>query len=145
VRFKKVLHLFFCPFCLEYCNSKPIKAEGRGGTGSAGKQNLHFLPVTNMKLVFAIALLAAPFAVSADRITYDRVYSNGSQSLATVACSDGDNGMLRRGFKTFEDLPTFPDIGGSSKIEGWNSFNCGSPHFTEFDLVMDAQHSWLTL
>lgn len=83
-----------------------------------------------MKLVSIFALLTAPFAVSAERISWDPLYGNGTQSLATVACSDGPNGMLTKGYKVFNDLPTFPRIGGSSVVANWNSPNCGSPHFT---------------
>ena len=54
------------------------------------------------------------------------VYDNGGQLLATVECSDGKNSLLTKGFKTFQDLPPFPNIGRSSVIAGWNSPSCGS-------------------
>jgi len=82
--------------------------------------------VTDMKFISIIALLTAPFAVSATRISWDSVYDNATQSLAVVACSDGPNGMLTKGYRLFGDLPTFPNIGGSSAVAGWNSPNCGS-------------------
>jgi hypothetical protein len=81
-----------------------------------------------MKSVSIIALLAAPFAISATRVSYDSVYDQGTQSLSTVECSDGSNGLLTKGYSLFKDLPTFPNIGGSSVVAYWNSPNCGSSH-----------------
>lgn len=78
-----------------------------------------------MKLFFAaLAALAAPaLAVS---VTYDQVYDNRQGSLSTVACSNGPNGLLTRGYKTFGDLPPFPHIGGAAAVTGWNSESCGT-------------------
>ena len=49
----------------------------------------------------AAALLAIPAAFAANSTTvsvsYDEVYDNASGSLSTVACSDGENGMLTKG------------------------------------------------
>jgi len=94
-----------------------------------------------MKLVSIIALFVVPFSVSATRISLESVYDQGTQSLATVSCSDGPNGMLTKGYNVFRDLPTFPRIGGSSAVAGWNSPSCGSSHFTEFNFVTDARGS----
>jgi len=79
-----------------------------------------------MKFVSIIALLVTPFAASAERVSWDSVYDNGEGSLATVACSDGPNGLLTKGYDVFGDLSTFPNIGGSSVVPGWNSPNCGT-------------------
>ena len=49
--------------------------------------------------------------------------------------------MLTKGYKVFQDLPTFLNIGGSSAVPGWNSPNCGSPRFTKLDFVTDARGS----
>ena len=78
-----------------------------------------------MKFLSIIAILAAPFVVSATSVSWDPHYDHSSQSLASVACSDGRNGMMTKGFRVFGDLPTFPNIGGASAITGWNSPNCG--------------------
>ena len=91
-----------------------------------------------MKLVSVIALFVAPFSVSATRISWTPIYDQGTQSLDVVACSNGPNGLLTKGYSVFEDLPTFPNIGGSSAVAEWNSPNCGSPRFTELDFVTDA-------
>jgi hypothetical protein len=82
-----------------------------------------------MKLsaIFApLALAVLPSTTYAVTLAYDTVYDNKSGSLATVACSDGSNGMLTRGFTTFGSLPKFPHIGAASAITGWNSPNCGT-------------------
>ena len=77
-----------------------------------------------MKFIATILTLVA--AVAATEVRYDPVYNNAGQSLATVACSDGSNGMLTKGFTTFGSLPTFPNIGAAQAIAGWNSAACGS-------------------
>ncbi|TDL22976.1 Cerato-platanin [Rickenella mellea] len=79
--------------------------------------NLFILPL------FATTALSAPaFNVS---ITYDQTYDNKAGSLSTVACSNGKNGLLTRGFTTFGSLPSFPNIGGGFPVTGWNSTACG--------------------
>ncbi|KZV64666.1 Cerato-platanin [Peniophora sp. CONT] len=70
-----------------------------------------------------LALVAA--AVATD-VRYDNTYDNADQSLGTVACSDGSNGLLTKGFTTFGSLPTFPNIGAAQAIPGYNSAACGS-------------------
>ena len=113
--------VFHSPFYPEHHDPKTIKAERCGCT----RVSQTAPPVTNMKLISVVALLAAPFAASATRLSWDSVYDQGTQSLSTVACSDGSNGLLAR-YGTFGGLPTFPRIGGSSEIANWNSPNCGS-------------------
>ena len=93
-----------------------------------------------MKSVSIIALLVAPFAVSATHVSWDSVYDQGTESLADVACSDGPNGLLTKGYSEFEDLPSFPYIGGSS-VASWNSPYCGSSRFTPFGL--HGRRFWL--
>ncbi|KAG6849382.1 hypothetical protein H0H93_008937 [Arthromyces matolae] len=58
--------------------------------------------------------------------TYDPTYDNASGSLNSVACSNGKNGLVTAGYKTFGSLPAFPYIGGASAVAGWNSTNCGT-------------------
>ncbi|KAF5344222.1 hypothetical protein D9756_011251 [Leucocoprinus leucothites] len=70
-------------------------------------------------------VLGASFAL-ASSVRYDPVYDQKTGSLSTVACSNGPNGLLTRGYKTFGDLPSFPNIGGASAVTGWNSAKCGS-------------------
>ncbi|KAG5634533.1 hypothetical protein H0H81_001632 [Sphagnurus paluster] len=74
--------------------------------------------------VFAsLALLPAALGVT---LSYDNTYDNSGTSLANVACSDGSNGLLTRGYKTFGSLPKFPHIGGAAAVGGWNSASCGT-------------------
>jgi hypothetical protein len=67
-------------------------------------------------------------AALAATVSYDTAYDNGDTRMDQVACSDGTNGMIRKGYKTFGALPRFPYIGGSSDIVDWNSQNC--THFS---------------
>ncbi|EJD08293.1 Cerato-platanin [Fomitiporia mediterranea MF3/22] len=80
-----------------------------------------------MKLATLSAIVSLfTLGALADQVTFDPVYDNANQSLATVECSTGSNGLLTRNFTTFGSLPTFPFIGGASAIAGFNSANCGS-------------------
>lgn len=80
-----------------------------------------------MKFTTSIAA-ALVFVLPAVAVTlsYDPVYDASSGSLATVACSDGDNGLLTKGYTTFGSLPKFPYIGGAAVVAGWNSASCGT-------------------
>jgi len=79
---------------------------------------------------FAFAIPATFASVirstSTDPVRYDQTYDNSGQSLSTVSCSNGPNGLLTRGYTTFGSLPTFPNIGAASAIAGFNSPECGS-------------------
>jgi hypothetical protein len=91
-----------------------------------------------MKFISIIALLVAPFAVSAIRVTWDPVYDQPTESFSNViACSNGPNGLLAKGYKEFSNLPTFPNISGAS-VASWGSPYCGSSRFTPFDFVADV-------
>ena len=80
-----------------------------------------------MKFTSTIISLAALFSVaSADVVRFNTFYDNASTSLNNVACSNGDNGLVTKGFPTFGSLPSFPSIGGVSAVKGWNSPECGS-------------------
>lgn len=79
-----------------------------------------------MKFASLLASLALAAASSAATLSYDTVYDNAKMSLDVVACSDGSNGMINKGFTTFGSLPSFPRIGSASAIAGYNSANCGT-------------------
>ncbi len=81
-----------------------------------------------MKFTSTIIIsLAALFSVaSADNVRYNTYYDNAHTSLNNVACSNGDNGLVTKGYPTFGSLPTFPNIGGVYAVKGWNSPECGS-------------------
>ena len=72
----------------------------------------------------APAALAGPAAQTL-KVTFDQTYDNAGASLNTVACSNGVNGLVGK-FPTFGSLPTFPNIGGSMFVSGFNSTECGS-------------------
>ncbi|TFK45625.1 Cerato-platanin-domain-containing protein [Heliocybe sulcata] len=83
---------------------------------------------TIMQFLLALISLAAavmPFA-QADTVSYDTTYDNSGQSLSTVACSDGPNGLMSKGYTTFGSLPDFPYIGGAAAVASWDSPNCGT-------------------
>lgn len=69
---------------------------------------------------------AAAVLGAAETLQYDPAYDMGSSSLTTVACSDGPNGLITKGFTTFSSLPTFPNIGAFAQVEGWDSASCGT-------------------
>ncbi|KAH9894066.1 Cerato-platanin [Cubamyces lactineus] len=83
---------------------------------------MQFTSFTALVLTFT-ALLSSALAVT---VSYDQTYDNSSGDLHTVACSDGPNGMLTKGFTTFGSLPHFPNIGGAAAVAGWNSASCGT-------------------
>ncbi|KAG6840617.1 hypothetical protein C0991_005516 [Blastosporella zonata] len=67
-----------------------------------------------------------PTLALAVTLSYDQTYDNSGQSLNTVACSDGPNGLITAGFTTFGSLPKFPYIGGAQAVAAWDSPNCGT-------------------
>lgn len=59
-------------------------------------------------------------------VSYGPKYDVQGSSLNSVACSDGENGLVNKGFSIFNSLPNFPLIGSAPTIAGWNSPNCGT-------------------
>ena len=88
----------------------------------------HFYLSTMMffAILASLALATMPSTIIATTLSYDTRYDNGGTSLTSVACSDGSNGLITRGFSTFQSLPRFPHIGGAQAVTGWNSPNCGT-------------------
>ncbi|KAF8483237.1 Cerato-platanin [Gautieria morchelliformis] len=79
-----------------------------------------------MKLAaHACTLVLVAASALADTVAFDNTYDNAGGSLATVACSDGANGLLSR-FPTFGSLPTFPNIGSAEVVVAHGSPNCGT-------------------
>ncbi len=79
-----------------------------------------------MKLISFITPIAAILPAYSVLVHYDTVYDNSATSMGAVACSDGKNGLITKGYKTFGSLPSFPHIGAASAVEGYNSTSCGS-------------------
>ncbi|KAG2071376.1 Cerato-platanin [Suillus decipiens] len=81
-----------------------------------------------MKLSSVVVILSAfalPAFATRANVTYDNFYDNAATSLSGVACSNGANGLLTRGYTTFGSLPSFPKIGGIPNAT-WNSPLCGT-------------------
>ncbi|KAG2071356.1 snodprot1 [Suillus decipiens] len=103
-----------------------------------------------MKLSSAIVLLfvsalpafvsAVPAVATRVEVTYDYVYGNSATSLSKVACSDGANGLLTKGYTTFGSLPSFPNIGGIPYIT-WNSPLCGTCWNLQYTTPTGTQES----
>ena len=77
-----------------------------------------------------VAVLSAPAALAGPapttlKVMPDQTYDNANASLNGVACSNGANGLITKGFTTFGSLPS-PFIGGSQFVASWNSTECGS-------------------
>jgi hypothetical protein len=79
-----------------------------------------------MKLFSTLLALPAVAFAATTTLSWDATYGNPSTSLTEVACSDGTNGLITRGFTTFGSLPNFPNIGGAPAVAGFNSPNCGT-------------------
>jgi len=77
-------------------------------------------------LLFIVSLTAILPAAYSVTVKYDPKAVNRDISLTAVACSDGKNGLVTKGYKTFGDLPSFPHIGAAYAVEGYNSASCGS-------------------
>ncbi|KAI5299732.1 hypothetical protein KEM55_001818 [Ascosphaera atra] len=83
-----------------------------------------------MKL-FAFSLLSLISAAVAapqnlQSVSYDATYDAAGTALTALACSDGSNGLISKGYKTLGDIPSFPYVAGVSAISGWNSPSCGT-------------------
>ncbi|KAF8839857.1 Cerato-platanin [Paxillus ammoniavirescens] len=77
--------------------------------------------------VVAFLALALPaISQTTESLSYDTTYDDASLSLASVACSDGVNGLMTKGYTTLGSLPTFPNLGGVYTVTGWNSAACGT-------------------
>lgn len=87
-------------------------------------------PPTTMQLLSLVVPLTSAIVALANipiaQVTYDTIYDSANLSLNNVACSDGPNGLITKGYTTLGSLPNFPRIGGAGTISGWNSESCGS-------------------
>ena len=84
---------------------------------------------TTMKFVSvatAVLAFALPAFAQTESLSYDTTYDNPSLPLTSVACSDGANGLITKGYTTLGSLPTFPNVGGVYTVTGWNSPACGT-------------------
>ena len=77
-------------------------------------------------LAFAAVLGLVTPAFPQYTLSYDIIYDQKEGSLTSVACSTGENGLMAYGYNTFDELPTYPFIGGAPQIQSWNSPACGT-------------------
>ncbi|OKL60005.1 Allergen Asp f 15 [Talaromyces atroroseus] len=59
-------------------------------------------------------------------VQYDTTYDNSAESINSVSCSDGTNGLGTKGYNTLGAVPGYPLVGAAPTISGWNSANCGA-------------------
>ncbi|KAG1856634.1 Cerato-platanin [Suillus subalutaceus] len=76
--------------------------------------------------VISLLAIALPVLAQTESLSYDNTYDNADQSLTTVACSNGPNGLMNYGYTTLGQLPNFPNIGGVYTVTGWDSVYCGT-------------------
>ncbi|KAL3462909.1 Cerato-platanin-domain-containing protein [Aspergillus heterothallicus] len=74
-------------------------------------------------------------------LSYDAKFDVGQTSLSTVACSDGDYGLITEGYTTFDSLPSFYRIGGAPTIAGWGSTKCGACYQISYTAATGATTS----
>ena len=80
--------------------------------------------LASLSVLFSAAVATpTPFT---DFVTFSTNYDSGELSLNNVACSNGDNGLVTKGFTTLYSLPYFPFVGGAHVVSGWNSNQCGT-------------------
>ncbi|KAI3601132.1 cs antigen [Moniliophthora roreri] len=58
------------------------------------------------------------------KLRYVTDYGNSEFSFNNVACSNGENGMLFKGYNKVQDVPSY--VGGAYAVEGYNDDDCGS-------------------
>ncbi|KAI6015562.1 hypothetical protein PISMIDRAFT_22402 [Pisolithus microcarpus 441] len=77
----------------------------------------------------ALVALAVPRAASvqitSSLVTYSVDYRLSNASLTTVACSNGANGLITKGYTDLGSLPTYPNVSGIPNLV-WNSTLCGT-------------------
>lgn len=91
-------------------------------------ENSHLrFSITTVKMKFSfaalLAVVPAVLAGTPGKLSYDPVYGNAGQSTLTLACSDGDNGLYTKGYKTLGDLPKFPMVAAVPDVQGMLSMD----------------------
>ena len=82
--------------------------------------------IITLAALFSVAIAGPTSSPTVEPVRTNSMYDNGADSLNNVACSNGPNGLITRGFTTFDSLPTFPFIGGGFTVKNWGSAECGS-------------------
>ncbi|RXW17132.1 hypothetical protein EST38_g8717 [Candolleomyces aberdarensis] len=79
--------------------------------------------LTSLTIVTVFTTLLAG-STNAIQIVYDNSLCV-DRSLTGVSCSNGENGLITKGYTTLGSLPNFPALGGFPGVV-WNSTNCGA-------------------
>ena len=79
-----------------------------------------------VSLAVAVLAFALPTFAQTETLSYDQTYDDASLSLSVVACSNGVNGLMSKGYTTLGSLPTFPNLGGVYTVTSWDSPACGT-------------------
>jgi hypothetical protein len=120
--------------CLRYYLAALARVLGILPDPSANARTFYHRTLT-MRIPTNLISLVALFAVTdvtevtdtaTEPVRANPIYDNYGTSLNIVACSNGANGLVTKGYDTFGSLPGFPYIGGAYAVTGWNSTECGS-------------------
>ncbi|PGH14331.1 hypothetical protein AJ79_03153 [Helicocarpus griseus UAMH5409] len=76
-------------------------------------------------LALSLSLTNLALSQQVMTVAFEPLYDNSQLDLLTTACSNGNNGLVTKGYNVAGDLPTFPRIGAAFAVEGWDSVNCG--------------------
>lgn len=114
--------------------TKQIKGVGSWYTSAAVTFNQphqintsHHQPIMKFtSTVISLLAVTLPVIAQTETLSYDNTYDNPNLSLSTVACSNGPNGLMTKGYTTLGQLPTFPNVGGVYTVTGWDSAYCGT-------------------
>ncbi|KAI6147100.1 Cerato-platanin-domain-containing protein [Pisolithus tinctorius] len=90
---------------------------------SERSSDMKFTAVFAALVVFAIA--RATSAQTTALVTYSDDYELSNTSLSTVACSNGANGLITKGYTDLGSLPNYPNVTGIPNLT-WNSTRCGT-------------------
>ncbi|KAG1736917.1 Cerato-platanin [Suillus paluster] len=93
---------------------------------SRSKTSYHLPVMKFTSAVISLLAIALPILAVTESLSYDTTYDNPDLALTSVACSDGTNGLITKGYTTLGQLPTYPNVGGVYTVTGWNSAACGT-------------------
>ncbi|KAL7275537.1 hypothetical protein RUND412_001521 [Rhizina undulata] len=86
-----------------------------------------------LALSFPILLFPALTNAATTTVSFDSVYDDPNLPTTSVACSDGTNGLLTKGYPNLGSVPGFPYVGAAFTVPGWNSPNCGKRYWLEYN------------
>jgi hypothetical protein len=69
-------------------------------------------------VVAALTFVSGALAGLPSTLSWDPVYSSASTSTLSLACSDGQNGLYTKGYKTLGAIPRFAMVAASPEVAG---------------------------